>query len=108
MGVPDNWIRLVKDTPDEQWHMGNLWYELTNRRRDEKTISYTESHDQALVGDKTIIFRLIDADIYDYMQVGEDTHTVARGMALHKMIRLIEGRKQLVLQICPAPMASGG
>jgi len=70
--------------------MGRLWYELTNRRRDEKTISYTESHDQApLVGDKTIIFRLIDADIYDYMQVGEDTHTVARGMALHKMIRLI-------------------
>lgn len=89
MGVPDNWIRLVKDTPDEQWHMGHLWYELTNRRRDEKTISYTESHDQALVGDKTIIFRLIDADIYDHMQVGEDTHTVARGMALHKMIRLI-------------------
>ena len=73
MGVPDNWIRLVKDTPDEKWHMGNLWYELTNRRRDEKTISYTESHDQALVGDKTIIFRLIDADIYDHMQVGEDT-----------------------------------
>ena len=89
MGVPDNWIRLVKDTPDEQWHMGNLWYELTNRRRDEKTISYTESHDQALVGDKTIIFRLIDADIYDHMQVGEDNPTVARGMALHKMIRLI-------------------
>jgi 1,4-alpha-glucan branching enzyme len=89
MGVPDNWIRLVKDMPDEEWHMGHLWYELTNRRRDEKTISYTESHDQALVGDKTIIFRLIDADMYDHMQVGDDNHTVARGMALHKMIRLI-------------------
>jgi len=89
MGVPDNWIRLVKDTPDEQWHMGQLWHELTNRRRDEKTISYTESHDQALVGDKTIIFRLIDADMYDHMHVDEDTHTVTRGMALHKMIRLI-------------------
>jgi 1,4-alpha-glucan branching enzyme len=62
---------------------------LTNRRRDEKTISYTESHDQALVGDKTIIFRLIDADMYDHMQVGDDNLTVARGMALHKMIRLI-------------------
>ena len=69
--------------------MGNLWYELTNRRRDEKTISYTESHDQALVGDKTIFFRLIDAEMYDHMQVGDDNHTVARGMALHKMIRLI-------------------
>jgi len=89
MGVPDNWIRLVKDTPDEKWHMGHLWYELTNRRKDEKTISYTESHDQALVGDKTIIFRLIDADMYNHMQVGDDNPTVARGMALHKMIRLI-------------------
>ncbi len=89
MGVPDNWIRLVKDAPDEEWHMGHLWYELTNRRRDEKTISYTESHDQALVGDKTIIFRLIDADMYDHMQVGDDNHTVARGIALHKMVRFI-------------------
>ncbi len=89
MGVPDNWIRLIKDTPDEKWHMEHLWYELTNRRRDEKTISYTESHDQALVGDKTIFFRLIDADMYDHMQVGDDNHIVARGMALHKMIRLI-------------------
>jgi 1,4-alpha-glucan branching enzyme len=89
MGVPDNWIRLIKDTPDEKWHMGHLWHELTNRRRDEKTISYTESHDQALVGDKTIFFRLIDADMYDHMQVGDDNNTVARGIALHKMIRLI-------------------
>jgi len=89
MGVPDNWIRLIKDTPDEKWNMEHLWYELTNRRQDEKTISYTESHDQALVGDKTIFFRLIDADMYDHMQVGDDNHTVARGMALHKMIRLI-------------------
>jgi 1,4-alpha-glucan branching enzyme len=89
MGVPDNWIRLVKDTPDEKWHIGHLWHELTNRRRDEKTISYTESHDQALVGDKTIIFRLMDADMYDHMQVVDDSLSVARGMALHKMIRLI-------------------
>jgi 1,4-alpha-glucan branching enzyme len=89
MGVPDNWIRLIKDTPDEKWNMERLWYELTNRRQDEKTISYTESHDQALVGDKTIFFRLIDADMYDHMHVGDDNHTVARGMALHKMIRLI-------------------
>jgi 1,4-alpha-glucan branching enzyme len=66
MGVPDYWIRLVKDTPDEDWPMGHLWYELTNRR-EEKTISYAESHDQALVGDKTLMFRMADAAMYDHM-----------------------------------------
>jgi 1,4-alpha-glucan branching enzyme len=89
MGISDNWIRLVKDVPDEKWHMGHLWYELTNRRQDEKTISYAESHDQALVGDKTLIFRLIDSDMYDAMSSGCENLRVDRGMALHKLIRLI-------------------
>jgi len=89
MGVPDFWIRLTKDTRDEDWSMGHLWYELTNRRSDERTISYAESHDQALVGDQTLIFRLIGADLYEHMR-REDNHlNVDRGMALHKMIRLI-------------------
>lgn len=89
MGVPDYWIKLTKDTRDEDWHMGGLWYELNNRRHDEKTISYTESHDQALVGDKTLIFRMLDADMYHHMNIGDDNLVVDRGMALHKMIRLI-------------------
>ena len=89
MGVPDYWIRLVKDTPDEGWPMGNLWYELTNRRREEKTISYTESHDQALVGDKTLMFRLADAAMYSHMSVDDPDLGVDRAMALHKMIRLV-------------------
>ena len=89
MGVPDNWIRLVKDTKDENWPMGHLWYELTNRRREEKTISYAESHDQALVGDQSLIFRLIGADMYDHMHIESDHWGVNRGMALHKLIRLI-------------------
>lgn len=89
MGVSDNWIRLVKDVPDEDWHMGHLWYELTNRRRDEKTISYNESHDQALVGDQTLIFRLIGSDMYDAMQKDCENLQVDRGMSLHKLIRLI-------------------
>jgi len=89
MGISDNWIRLVKDVPDEKWHMGHLWYELTNRRRDEKTISYAESHDQALVGDKTLIFRMIGSDMYDAMHSGCENLNVDRGMALHKLIRLI-------------------
>jgi 1,4-alpha-glucan branching enzyme len=89
MGISDNWIRLVKDVPDENWHMGHLWYELTNRRQDEKTISYAESHDQALVGDKTLIFRLIDADMYDAMSVESENLRVDRGLALHKLIRFI-------------------
>ena len=89
MGVPDYWIKLVKEKPDEEWPMGNLYHELTNRRIDEKTIGYAESHDQALVGDKTLIFRLVDADMYDNMSVFKSNLRVERGMALHKMIRLV-------------------
>lgn len=89
MGIPDFWIKYIKETKDEDWKPGVILYELTNRRADEKTISYAESHDQALVGDKTIIFRLIDAEMYWHMQRGENTLTVDRGIALHKLIRLI-------------------
>lgn len=89
MGIPDYWIRLVKDTPDEDWPMENLWYELNNRRSEEKTISYSESHDQALVGDQSIIFRLIGVDMYDGMRIDDTYLQVDRGIALHKLIRLI-------------------
>ena len=89
MGVPDYWIQLIKDFKDENWPISHLWFELTNRRQDEKTISYAESHDQALVGDQTLIFRLIGRDMYDHFGINDDNSKVARGMALHKMIRLI-------------------
>ncbi len=89
MGVPDYWIRLIKDYKDEDWPVGHLWYELTNRRADEKTISYAESHDQALVGDQALIFRLIGEDMYHHMGIDDNNPKVARGIALHKMIRLI-------------------
>ncbi len=89
MGIPDFWIKYIKEVKDEDWKVGHIFWELTNRREGEKTISYTESHDQALVGDKTIIFRLIDADMYWHMQKGSETLAVERGIALHKMIRLI-------------------
>lgn len=89
MGVPDYWIRLTKDTPDEDWHIGQLWHELNNRRYMEKSISYAESHDQALVGDQTLIFRLIGADIYQHMQIHDPDLRTDRGIALHKLIRLI-------------------
>ena len=89
MGIPDYWIKMIKEKKDEDWHPTSIFWELTNRRSDEKTVSYCESHDQALVGDKTIIFRLIDKEMYWHMMVGDDNGTVARGMALHKMIRLV-------------------
>ncbi len=89
MGVPDFWIRLTKDTRDEDWSMGHLWHELTNRRREEKTISYAESHDQALVGDQTLVFRLIGAEIYERMRAEDNSLAVDRGIALHKTIRLL-------------------
>ena len=89
MGTPDYWIKLIKDLPDEKWDMGNIYYELCSKRDDEKTIGYVESHDQALVGDKTVFFRLIDKEIYNNMVVSCKSLVVDRGMALHKMIRLI-------------------
>ncbi|WP_165040234.1 alpha amylase C-terminal domain-containing protein [Dysgonomonas sp. ZJ709] len=89
MNIPDYWIKIIKERRDEDWHPTGIFWELTNRREDEKTISYAESHDQALVGDKTIIFRLIDADMYWYMsKLKESSFITDRGIALHKMIRL--------------------
>ncbi len=89
MGVPDFWIKLVKEIPDEQWDMGRLMFELTTHRQEEQVISYCESHDQALVGDKTLIFRMIDAEMYRGMNRSYHSIPLDRGIALHKMIRLI-------------------
>lgn len=89
MGVPDYWIKIIKERADEQWNVTELYYELTSKRQDEKTISYAESHDQALVGDKTIIFRLIDKEMYFFMNKESRSLIIDRGIALHKMIRLV-------------------
>jgi len=89
MGTPDYWIKVIKEQTDETWDVGNIFYELNRKRNDEKTIGYVESHDQALVGDKTVFFRLVDKDIYDKMNVAVKSLVIDRGMALHKMIRLI-------------------
>ena len=88
MGTPDYWIKIIKEKPDELWNVGEIYFELSNHRSDEKTISYAESHDQALVGDKTILFRLLDRDIYFNMAKNQQSLVVDRGIALHKMIRL--------------------
>ena len=89
MNIPDYWIKVIKERVDEDWKPTSLFWEVTNRRSDEHTVSYAESHDQALVGDKTIIFRLVDADMYWHFSKGDENYTVSRGIALHKMIRLL-------------------
>lgn len=89
MNIPDYWIKTIKELKDEDWKPSSMFWETTNRRQDEKTISYAESHDQALVGDKTIVFRLIDADMYWHFKIGDENFMVNRGIALHKMIRLL-------------------
>ena len=88
MGLPDYLIKLMK-TNDEQWFLGTLWYELSNRRPQEKVIGYTESHDQALVGDKTLMFWMADSDMYWHMGKNDTNERVDRAVALHKMLRLI-------------------
>ncbi len=89
MNIPDYWIKTIKELRDEDWKPSSIFWELTNRRADEHNISYCESHDQALVGDKTIIFRLIDADMYWHFRKGDENDLARRGIALHKMIRLV-------------------
>ncbi|KAF7998689.1 hypothetical protein HF325_006873 [Metschnikowia pulcherrima] len=90
MAIPDMWIKILKHLQDEQWDLGNIVFTLTNRRHGEKCISYCESHDQALVGDKTLAFWLMDKEMYTHMsKLLPMTPVVARGLALHKMIRLI-------------------
>ena len=88
MGEPDYWIKLLKDTRDEDWNMNALWHEMTTRRPQEKIVGYCESHDQALVGDKTIIFRMADAEMYTGMMKEYHSFTMDRAIELHKMIRL--------------------
>ena len=89
MGVADHWIKWIKEKKDEDWSPGEMWYELTNKRSDEKTVSYAECHDQALVGDKTLIFRLMDKEMYYSMNMESSNPVVDRGMALIKLIRLV-------------------
>ncbi len=88
MGVPDFWIRLLKEHPDEEWSMQEIYHTLLNRRPGEKHVGYVESHDQALVGDKTVAFRLMDQEMYTSMDRARRNAVVDRGLALHKMMRL--------------------
>ncbi len=87
MGLPDLWIKLVKDWRDQDWNLGMIWHEMTFRNA--RTIAYAESHDQALVGDQTLMFRLAGAHMYDQMEKDFHSFEIDRAMALHKMIRLI-------------------
>ena len=89
MGLPDLWIKNIKDKPDEAWDVSWIWWEHINRRPHEKTVAYAESHDQALVGDKTIIFRLCDSEMYTSMRKDSGSDVIFRGISLHKMIRLL-------------------
>ena len=89
MGIPDMWIRLLKECPDDRWDLNNIYYELVVRRPKEKVIGYCESHDQALVGDKTIMFRLCDSEMYTAMSKSSCSPVIDRGMALHKLLRLL-------------------
>lgn len=88
MGIPDYWIKLLKHKQDEDWNIHEMWHTLTNRRWKEKTIAYSESHDQALVGDKTLAFWMMDKEMYWHMMADDENPVIDRGIALHKMLRL--------------------
>ena len=88
MAVPDFWIKLLKEVPDEDWDIWQMWNMMTDRLPYVHTVAYCESHDQALVGDKTLAFRLMDRAMYTDMDRAVESVVIDRGMALHKMIRL--------------------
>jgi len=87
MGIPDFWIKYLKELSDDNWNIHELWQTMVNRRWKERTIAYAESHDQAIVGDKTVAFWLMDKEMYFHMQVSDENFMIDRGIALHKMIR---------------------
>ncbi|XP_015602286.1 1,4-alpha-glucan-branching enzyme [Cephus cinctus] len=90
MAIPDKWIKLLKEVKDEDWKIGDICWTLSNRRWMEKTVAYSESHDQALVGDKTIAFWLMDKEMYTHMSViSPPNPIISRGIALHNLITLI-------------------
>ena len=89
MGIPDFWIKQLKEKTDNSLDLLSLWWELTTRRPGEKNIGYSESHDQALVGDKTIMMWLADEEIYWKMDLNSQSLKIDRAIALHKLIRLI-------------------
>ncbi|NNU77210.1 alpha-amylase family glycosyl hydrolase [Clostridium estertheticum] len=89
MGVPDLWVKTLKELPDEKWSMNQLWYELTSRRPMEKNIGYSESHDQALVGDKTLMFRLAGKEMYSHMLKDDDSLIINRAIEIDKLIKFI-------------------
>jgi len=89
MGVPDYWSKLVKEVPDENWNLSAIYHELLNRRPGEKRVGYVESHDQSLVGDQTLAFQLMGAEMYWHMGRGDGNIVIERGIALLKMIRLL-------------------
>jgi 1,4-alpha-glucan branching enzyme len=89
MGVADYWIKLLKHVPDENWNIAEIWRELSSRRVEERTIGYAESHDQALVGDKTLFFWLADQELYWKMRTSDQSLVIDRAIALHKLIRLV-------------------
>ena len=89
MAIPDFWIRYLEDVPDEKWDLWEIWNILLNRLPGIKTVAYCESHDQALVGDRTIAFRMMDKEMYSLMEKNSQSVIIDRGIALHKMIRLL-------------------
>jgi 1,4-alpha-glucan branching enzyme len=89
MGIPDYWIKVLKHKTDEEWNVHEIYHTLTNRRHGEPAIAYAESHDQALVGDKSLAFWLMDKEMYDHMHVDHQSVVIDRGIALHNMIRLL-------------------
>lgn len=85
MGIPDFWGKFIK----EGRSVGMLWYEMTNRRRYERTISYVACHDQCINGKDAMIWRLIGDEMYTQMSCLRDSWNTSRGLALYKLMRLV-------------------
>lgn len=88
MGIPDYWAKFIRGEGSGT-SMGMLWHEMTNRRWYDKTVSYTECHDQCINGDDAFIWRLIGDDMYEHMSMFSNSWKNSRGVALHKLMRFV-------------------
>ena len=86
MGIADYWMKIVKERKDEDWSVGEMFFKMTDHRKEERVVSYVESHDQAMVGDQTLIFRLIGDKMYYLMSKDMSDIQVDRGISLYKLI----------------------
>ena len=89
MGLPDFFESVAKDVMDDGISPSRIWHALVSRRFDERHIGYVESHDQAIVGGQSLIFRLLGPKMYTDMHAETQSHDVHLAVAVVNVAKSI-------------------